>query len=83
MSLGKKDLGRGYITSHRKLFPMKNKTTRNAPILEQEGEKPKPEGERLQKEKENQIIHCQVEGDLKVRSVNEDKCHMEVKEKEY
>lgn len=47
MSLGKKDLGRGYITSHRKLFPMKNKTTRNAPILEQEGEKPKPKGERL------------------------------------
>lgn len=63
---------------------MKNKTTKNAPILEQEeGEKPKQEGERLQKEKENQAIHCQVEGDFKVRPVNEDKCHMEVKEKEY
>ena len=40
---------------------MKTKTTRNAPILEQEeGEKPKTEGARLQKEKENQTIHCQA-----------------------
>ena len=63
---------------------MKYKTTRNAPILEQEeGERPKrrevAEGER----KPKQFRVKPIRGNFKESPDNKDKCHMEVKEKEY
>lgn len=63
---------------------MKSKSTRNAPILEQEEGKSQKQRERgyRRRRKTKQFIVKPAEGDFKARTANEDKCHMEAKERE-